>query len=484
MPRMSSGARLTALAVVVTAAVLAGGCTDAGSGGDKAGGAGEPIVLRMANAYGDLRQLPTVEYFVDRVDELSEGDVRIAVLDRWGRFASDAEQQVVRDVASGKVDVAWVGTRVFDTMGVGSFQALTSPMLVDSYALQDAVVRSGITRHMMRGLEHVDVVGLAVLADGLRKPIGVNRPLLGPKTWKGITFGTLRSGRQAEAIRALGATPAQVFGPERAHGITDDTIQGFEMNLWAYRANVMAHLAPYVTANVTLWPQMDVLVANPGRLAALTAEQRGWLQRAAGNAADRSATLADTDAQTVRGACDAGARFAIASDADVAGLREAFAPVYADLGQDPETKRFIERIQALKRSTPPGPGLDIPPSCTGTAPRQNQSTGSAPARLNGTYRYVLTKQDARKGGEANLDEFPSVTTVTLRDGEVEGGCFGAGATYSADHDRITFDSPEYGYSTTFTFSVDDRGNLDLTPVLPMDHGDAFQCSYKPWTKIE
>jgi hypothetical protein len=46
-----------------------------------------------------------------------------------------------------------------------------------------------------------------------------------------------------------------------------------------------------------------------------------------------------------------------------------------------------------------------------------------------------------------------------------------------------FNAPEYGYSMTFAFSADDRGNLDLTPVPPMDKGDAFQCSYKVWTKI-
>ena len=106
-----------------------------------------------------------------------------------------------------------------------------------------------------------------------------------------------------------------------------------------------------------------------------------------------------------------------------------------------------------------------------------------PAGLNGTYRYEPTKEDARQGGERNLDEFPSVTTVTLRDGQVEGGCFDEGATYWVAGDRITFNAPAYGYTMTFSFSADAKGNLNLTPVEPMDRGDAFVCSYKPWTKI-
>ena len=73
--------------------------------------------------------------------------------------------------------------------------------------------------------------------------------------------------------------------------------------------------------------------------------------------------------------------------------------------------------------------------------------------------------------------------MKLHDGQVVGGCFGQGATYSVDGDLIRFESPAYGYSLTFTFSVDGKGNLHLTPVPPMDKGDAFQCSYKAWTRI-
>jgi len=232
---------------------------------------------------------------------------------------------------------------------------------------------------------------------------------------------------------------------------------------------------------------MDVLIINPHRLAKLTGQQRGWVQQAAQDAAGRSAALAasaDGDTRDLEQACQSGTRFANASPADLAALTKAFAPVHASLARDPQTRAFIQRIQALKRSTPAEGPLAIPAECTGKAPEQPAgSTGTAPADLNGTYRYLLTKEDARKNGDPEVDQFPVVTTVKLHDGRVEGGCFGHAATYSVDGDRITFDAPEYGYSTTFTFAVDGKGNLHLTPVPPMDKGDAFQCSYKPWTKI-
>jgi TRAP-type transport system periplasmic protein len=484
MHRMKGRTRLATVALAVIAAVAAGGCSGGGAGGDKAGGSGAPVVLRMANATADLEVVPLIKDFVSQVRERSGGNVRVQVVNRWGEYAADAEQQVVRAVAAGKVDLGWAGTRVFDTMGVTSFQALQAPMLIDSYALERAVITSDIPARMMDGLSEVGVTGFGTLADGLRKPIAVRQPMLGVADWHGMTFGVYRSQGQAQAIRALGATPMEAFGPFRDQALKDGKMQGFELDLYLYSHLVLTQRAPYVTANVNLWPQTDVLFANPGRLAALTGQQRGWLRQAAQDVTSRSASLADRDTQLLRNACQSGARFATASQADLAALRTAFAPVYASLEQNPQTKAFIQRIQALKQSTPAGAPLAIPAGCTGKAPEQPAgNTGTAPADLNGTYRYVLTKEDAGKNGGENLDEFPSVTTVKLEDGQVDGGCFGQGATYSVTGDRIMFNAPEYGYSMTFAFSADDRGNLDLTPVPPMDKGDAFQCSYKVWTKI-
>ena len=481
---MSGRARLATVALAVIAVVVAGGCGGGGGTGDKAGGSGEPVVLRMANAYGDLQTAPVVEQFVSQVKARSGGNLRIQVTSRWGDYADDAEQQVVRAVAAGKADLGWAGARVFDTIGVTSFQALQAPMLIDSYALEQAVAASDLPGQMLQGLDKVGVRGLGVLPDSLRKPIAVKHPVLGLGDWRGITFGTLKSAGQAQAIRSLGATPMEVFRRSRNEALLDGRLQGLEMDLFVYEHGGPVQPAPYVTANVTLWPQMDVLFANPSRLGALTGQQRGWLQQAAQDAAGRAAALADRDAQSLKNACRSGARFATASPADLAALRGAFAPVYASLERDPQTKAFIERIQALKRSAPAEAPLAIPAGCTGKAPQQPAArAGTVPAELNGTYRYLLTKEDARKVGDPEVDQFPHVNTVKLRDGKVEGGCFGQGATYSVTGDQITFDTPEYGSTMTFTFSVDGKGNLHLTPTPSVDKGGAFECSYKPWTKI-
>jgi TRAP-type transport system periplasmic protein len=116
--------------------------SDGASG--KAGGAAPPLVLQMVNAYGDLKVVPGVEYFVSQVKERSGGNLSIEVTNGYGDSANDAEQQVVQGVAEGKADLGWAAARVFDTMGVTSFEALQAPMLIDSYSLERAVIASSI----------------------------------------------------------------------------------------------------------------------------------------------------------------------------------------------------------------------------------------------------------------------------------------------------------------------------------------------------
>jgi TRAP-type C4-dicarboxylate transport system substrate-binding protein len=95
---MNGRTRLVTVALAVIAAVVAGGCSGGGAAGDKASGAGEPAVLRMANAYGDLDVVPAVQDFVSRVKERSGGNLRIQVASTWGGYADDGAPRTLKEV--------------------------------------------------------------------------------------------------------------------------------------------------------------------------------------------------------------------------------------------------------------------------------------------------------------------------------------------------------------------------------------------------
>src|SRR2546426_5064754 len=115
---MRARRRLRTFTLVAVVAIVAAACTGGPVSGDKAGGGGEPVVLRLAEAAADSSTDLAVAEFVRRVDQLSGGDVRIQTLPSWGNEEPAAEQQTVRDIAAGKADLGSVGTRVFDTLGI------------------------------------------------------------------------------------------------------------------------------------------------------------------------------------------------------------------------------------------------------------------------------------------------------------------------------------------------------------------------------
>lgn len=348
---------------LVSLCALVCGCA-AAAGGDKAGGSrSAPVVLRMAGVPANVGLVPPVADFARRVRALSRGAIRIDFLNSWGDFAPDAEVQIVRAVASGRVDLGVPASRAFDMLGVSSLQALSAPMLIDSYSVESAVIASDLPRRMLAALQRLGVRGLAVLGDGLRVPIAVHGPLLGPQDWRGKVVGTYQSRVQAQAIRSWGATPLVAIGSYRTQALAAGRMQAFELDVRAYQALGLQRQAPYVTANVVLWPQFDVLLANPRRLASLTDQQRAWIEQAARQAGRDSASLSSHDAPALRADCAAGARFVHATPADIAALRRSAAAVYAQLGRDPQTKAYIAAISRLKSHLASAPGLTVPGGC-------------------------------------------------------------------------------------------------------------------------
>jgi TRAP-type transport system periplasmic protein len=491
-------------AAVLVALALAGCGAQAGS---KAGGPGTPVVLRMATDYGEPGFMPQVDpYLVNQVAKLSAGNVRIDMAYHVGENVPDGERQVVRDVAAGRYDLGVVGTRIFDTLGVDSFQALTAPMLIDSYPLQRAVLGSGIPARMMLALDKLHVRGLGVLADGLRKPIAVRKPLLGPADWRGITFAAFRSRESSEAIRALGAKPSDAWGTQLDQGLDSGAVGGFEKNLLIYRLrNDLRKRAPYVTTNVNLWPQTLAVIGNPARLARLTSQQRAWLTEAVRDAAGRSTGLIDGDSRLLPGLCANGTRFANASDADLAALRDAFASVYAQVEQDPQTKEFIAEINRLKQQHPPGGPLVIPGGCTGPAPGSPSGHGSPGAvtkttqvtPLDGVWQVTYTRDELAAAhpdpSEVVPENYGSYTSRFHRGDSWftrPGTRPGPPTSYVVHGDTITFyqghEIWRYKWSVyrqTLTFQKLGGQAPDCTPSVSLGQCEPTTFVVKPWRRV-
>src|SRR4029077_7186743 len=145
-------------------------------GGDKAGGGGgrRTIVLTFASQIrgGQLDQLIA---FANRVTSLSGGKMRIDFKSNWRAGDPNQEIETIHDVRAGKADLAWVGARAWDSVGVHSFDPLVAPFLIDSYGVERQIFASGMPQRMLRGVAHAGVVGIGVLPGPMRKALGVRR---------------------------------------------------------------------------------------------------------------------------------------------------------------------------------------------------------------------------------------------------------------------------------------------------------------------
>jgi TRAP-type C4-dicarboxylate transport system substrate-binding protein len=269
MHRRPSVTRAFALLAVLAMMLAAPACSS--SDVDKAGGTRTepPVVLTLANHEVGPQD---VQFWLDEVQRRSGGSLVIQVTNRWRDQEFAYDKAAIADVQAGKVQLAKVNARVYDTVGVNSFQALVAPFLIDNHTLQRRVLESDLMGEMLAGTGKLGLVGLAVLPTSLRKPLGVSRPLVTVEDYQGARVGT-REGEVAKAtFAALGATPVETIP-----GVRRSDLDGIELD---FGLNEYEQQAKAFTSNVTLWPRPVTLVINREAFESLTPGQQDALRHA------------------------------------------------------------------------------------------------------------------------------------------------------------------------------------------------------------
>lgn len=429
--------RWAAVSVLAALALVVGACGESST--DKAGGAdeGEPRVLTMANPNHGAPP-PQLSSWAEEVGRLSGGALAIEFKEAWRIGQPRYEAGTLEDVRAGKVDMAWVGARVFDTVGVKSFQALVAPLLIDSYDLEAKVFEQGIPERMLAGVGDLDVVGIGVLPGPMRKLLGVSKPFLRPGDFAGEVVGVQASAVAATTLRALGATPRAVPSAAKLDGL-----DAYEQQLSAIESNSYDRHAKYTTVNMNLWPRPLVIVMDKEAFEALTDEQQSILRDAAAAAIPGAVAASRAEDDEAAGAlCRRGMTLAVASANELAQLRSALEPVYEELTADPETKSDIDTITSLKAEM--AASAEAPACAAGSDTGPSSSAAAIP---NGTYETTVTREDWLRNGVEDEDFKAGVFTMILDSGELtllepETRDVGFAATYTVFRDQIEATGPD------------------------------------------
>ena len=354
-------------AVIVLAMLAAlAGC--GASRADRAGGSRpvRPVVLTFAAGNGGLPG------FAAAVRRVSHGTMQIRFSRPGLKLPPDFESRIIADVRSGKADLGWVGSRAFP-----SFDALTAPLLIDSYAFEAEVLKSPVTEPMLRRLSSLGLIGIGVLPGPMRWVAGAH-PLRGPADFAGLRIGTQRGNSAEATLRALGAQPVPMGPNQLVPGL-----DGVEQPALSLVGNRFYSEAPYVTGDVALWPRPPVVFAGPR--ARLTAAQIALLRRAAREAiGDELAHLRTDDHSAGESLCAVGATILAAGKRRRGALHAAVRPVYARLGRSHPALAEIERMRARFA----GP----PETLAFCAPRRPTPRVGAVSALDGLYHMTNTRE--------------------------------------------------------------------------------------------
>jgi TRAP-type C4-dicarboxylate transport system substrate-binding protein len=383
---------------------------------DKAGA--QTLVLKLATP--DAVAITGLAFgqdaFIKDLTSVSGGLIKVDVTLGFGDGAADSETKLVQAIASGDVDGGWPSTRSFANAGIRGLEAVEAPLTISSYAASKALVSGPVAGDLLAQLDGSGVKGLSLVVAPLRRPFAAQAPLLGVEDWKGITFRSFNSPVQADAIRALGATPVNA-GSDWADQVADGTLRGAEFDIAQYAWNELGLAAPFVTANVVLWPKVYVLAVSQKRWEALSDQQRAWVQQAADLAAKASVDAAWDESTAAAELCSSGVRFVDASTSQLSALHAAVAPVIAKLAADPVNGPLLAKIQAIAGQYPQVEEPEVPATCRDvrTVPSAPTIPADVSALPDGTYRHQVTLADI-SAAAASDQGLAGTWTLTVKAG--------------------------------------------------------------------
>lgn len=294
-----------------------------------------------------------IDDFVANVGTASGGALAFKTLPTYG---GGNDIQLLNDIRGGTVKMGSVSSAVWEGQGVPDFEALQMPFLINNYAVESAVLNSDVATEMLKGTEALGLTGLAIHEGGLRKPVAKGECLVDPATFEGVKMRSVESPLLVDSISALGAEPTPLPLSDVYLALKQGTVDALEANLGLVYTQKFYEVSDCITGNVNLWPFPTVLVANTEWWNSLSEEQQGFITEAAANIDDKSIEiLTDPSSTLVKDLCDAGMKFATATEQQREALRTAVDPVYSKYEAIEPTGDYISQIEQIAADTEPPP---------------------------------------------------------------------------------------------------------------------------------
>jgi TRAP-type transport system periplasmic protein len=460
---------------LVTVAVLAPimfavGCL--GSDADRISGVQPSAVNTLTLANGNEDQ-GLLQSWLDEVDTLSHGRLRIRVLSDWRVGESDFESGLIGDVRSGRAELGWVGTRAWTANGVNVFDALNAPFLIDSYATEEAVLRGANQARLFAGVTAAGVEPVGLLPGPLHLLLA-RRPVEGATDLRGLKIGLAASEVGQRALRMLGASPVPL-----ARGASMSGLDAVTASLGDLAGRYIGQ-ARYLNADAPFGAAPRLIFANRSTWANLSQDEREILRRAAELAfASTLRTIEAGDRAGMTQLCNGGVRVVNIGAKGREELQGAAGRLYDELGRLADAGAGVQAIERARASGETPGRLACEPA--------SESDESA---LTGTFEWTLRRGEP--GAEyvdfegasyvrfrLELRDGRAVQTVVFPDGHREPGF---DEKYTVYRDRITFGG-DHGPPDTARWRLD-GDKLSFSELSQDDPEGHFVWESHTWIRVD
>jgi TRAP-type C4-dicarboxylate transport system substrate-binding protein len=464
---------VAAVSLVLTAA----GCGSSSTTKAGAGGA-RSITITMQTPDGDSAD---AAYFANQVKARTDGRVVIAIDgNSYSSNDPDNELRLARDLRRGKARLAYIPSRAWERDGITNFRALQAPFLVTSYPLLHDITSGAIGTAMLRGLDGSGLVGVGLVPQELRRPLG-RRPLTSAAAFDGAHVRVITSPTSIMDLRALSAMPVTTLDARQAVAALDEhRLDGVESDVHSIYGNGYVTVARYLTSNLPLFAKTETIVMGKQPWSELSPADRDAL-RAAARATVAHADPARRERSELAGLCSAGVRLVRAPPAAAVELQRESAGVYAALERDPATKHAIAAIRALRRSGPAT--VSALEQCTAPAPQPAAPGGRFP---EGRFVTRVTKADTKAGGATWDPKNPVPFRITIRNGRWktnERPPYSGALLINGPLVTLIIQHPSYAKANdTLRWSYY-RGQLTFKVVSVADAASRVLYTAHPWRKV-
>ncbi|MFG6664809.1 TRAP transporter substrate-binding protein [Sulfitobacter sp. 916] len=281
--------------------------------------------------------------FAEAVDEISEGSMAIDIFP--ARQMGDVKE-LMEGVQLGTVDMTVNSSSALATL-TSSIDAFQLPYVMRTYEDFARMAVSPEAEAIMKSLSDHGMIGLGLYEGGQRHFLSTGEPVEELANFEGRKTRVAPTKLFLSVWQATGVNPTPMAYGEVYSGLETGAIDAVEINLTSIESEGLYEAAKNVTlTGHYFWP--GIMLINQGVFDGLTEEQQGILQEAARSVVKPQVmAVAEYDEKLKVSLAEKGVNFTEATDAFVAELEEAWAPVVQDYADsDPLIADFIKQATA------------------------------------------------------------------------------------------------------------------------------------------